>query len=144
MPDAAPELPRAPGAYVLAIVLAKHLCLNQSHFAGYTLAPGTYVYCGSAYGPGGIRARVARHLRRDKPLRWHVDELTGGNRINQVGIRIGGRECDLVDEILSVGGKSVLRGFGSSDCSRCPAHLLALPSGANLLRLQDIFFLTRP
>jgi Uri superfamily endonuclease len=144
MPDAAPELPGDPGAYVLTIALAKHLCLNLSQFAGSTLAPGTYAYCGSAYGPGGIRARVARHLRRDKPLRWHVDRLTAAGRIDLVGIRVGGRECDLVDEILSFGGTVVLHGFGSSDCNRCPTHLLALPDEANLLRLQEILFLTRP
>ena len=40
------------------------------------LAPGCYVYAGSARGPGGIRARVRRHLRPDKTPHWHIDQVT--------------------------------------------------------------------
>ena len=33
------------------------------------LLPGIYVYVGSAFGPGGIAARVGRHARCEKTLR---------------------------------------------------------------------------
>ena len=132
MPDAAAELPRDSGAYVLLIRLATQLDLDISAFSGKSLLPGLYAYCGSAYGPGGIRARVSRHLRNDKPMRWHVDRLTAAGRVEQVGIRIGGRECDLVGEFLTRGSLAELPGFGSSDCRTCPAHLLSLQDGKNL------------
>lgn len=64
------------GAYALVIDLARPLALEISRYAGSVLPAGRYVYCGSAYGPGGIRARVSRHCRTDKKLRWHVDHLT--------------------------------------------------------------------
>jgi Uri superfamily endonuclease len=93
------------------------------------LPAGDYAYCGSAYGPGGIGARVARHLRTVKPVRWHIDRLTAASRIRAVGLLPGGGECDLVHQLLSRGAEIPLPGFGSSDCRTCPAHLLQLPPG---------------
>jgi Uri superfamily endonuclease len=108
---------------VLVIELGAPLAL------GLARLPRAVLYCGSAYGPGGLRARVGRHLRRDKSLRWHVDRLTAAGRI--VGLRAvpGGRECDLLVRLLEVPGTSVpIQGFGSSDCRCCPAHLVSLPA----------------
>jgi Uri superfamily endonuclease len=132
MPDVAAELPREAGAYVLLIHLEGRLSLDMPAFRGKSLSPGLYAYCGSAYGPGGIRARVSRHLRASKPMRWHVDRLTAAGRVERIGIRIGGRECDLAGELLARGVLAVLPGFGSSDCRTCPAHLLRLPDDNNL------------
>jgi Uri superfamily endonuclease len=39
---------------------------------------GWYLYVGSAHGPGGLHARLARHRRRlggTKRAHWHVDYL---------------------------------------------------------------------
>lgn len=141
MPDVVGELPREAGAYVLLIRLEGRLPLDIPAFRGKSLAPGLYAYCGSAYGPGGIRARVSRHLRNDKPMRWHVDRLTAAGHIVQVGILVAGRECDLVAGLLARDGSPALPGFGSSDCNRCPAHLLNLPLQIDLDRLGlDAFF----
>jgi Uri superfamily endonuclease len=132
MPDVAAELPREAGAYVLLIRLDRQLPLDMPAFRGKSLSPGFYAYCGSAFGPGGIRARVSRHLRKEKPMRWHVDRLTAAGQVERAGVRIDGRECDLVTELLARGGLAVLPGFGSSDCRTCPAHLLRLPDDNNL------------
>jgi hypothetical protein len=32
-----------------------------------------FLYCGSAKGPGGSKARLSRHF---KSVRWHIDQLT--------------------------------------------------------------------
>lgn len=37
------------------------------------LQPGVYAYVGSAFGPGGLQARVGRHLKLVKRPRWHID-----------------------------------------------------------------------
>lgn len=142
MQDAVDELPREAGACVLLIRLDNALHLDMVAFSGKSLGPGLYVYCGSAYRPGGIRARVSRHLRAGKPMRWHVDRLTAVGQIEQVGVRIGGRECDLVSELILHRGLPVLPGFGSAECRACPAHLLRLPNGGNLS--VDIFDLAVP
>jgi Uri superfamily endonuclease len=111
-------LPAEPGAYVLLIRL---------ELAAAGLPPGRYLYCGSARGPGGLRARLGRHLRRGKSIRWHVDRLTEAGEALGAWVFPGGDECALV---AALGHLPVpIRGFGSSDCRRCAAHLLAWPVG---------------
>ena len=118
-----------PGAYVLLIELGAPLALEVASLPRAVLPAGRYAYCGSAYGPGGLKARIGRHLRADKALRWHVDRLTAAGRIVAFRAVPGGRECDLLDRLLEAPGASVLiPRFGSSDCRRCPAHLVSLPA----------------
>lgn len=124
-----PDLPRAPGAYVLIVALDAPLALTGHGPVDAILDPGTYAYCGSARGPGGIRARVQRHLRPDKRPHWHVDRLTDAGRVVSVRAVPGGRECDLLHEMLAVpGAMTPVPGFGSTDCRRCPSHLVQLPA----------------
>ncbi len=123
-------VPPEPGAYVLLIELGAPLALEVASLARAVLPAGRYAYCGSAYGPGGLKARIGRHLRADKAHRWHVDHLTGAGRIVAFRAVPGGRECDLLDRLLEAPGAVVpVPGFGSSDCRACPAHLVALPAG---------------
>jgi Uri superfamily endonuclease len=89
---------------------------------------GNYLYLGSAYGPGGLPARLRRHLRADKRLHWHVDHLTIAGTVERVFALPNGCECDLVDHALKLPAiHAPIAGFGSSDCRRCTAHLLAVP-----------------
>ncbi len=123
-------LPADAGAYLLRIELAAPLVLPTSSLGTATLPPGRYAYCGSAYGPGGLRARIGRHLRSEKSLHWRVDHLTAAGRITGVRAVPGGNECDLLRELLEHQGVSApVPGFGSSDCRTCPAHLVMLPAG---------------
>lgn len=127
------SLPNLPGAYLLAIDLARPLALNIATLAGAVLAPGRYVYAGSAYGPGGIRARLARHLRSGKAIHWHVDRLVAAGRIVAVHAEPAGIECALLAQVLGVPGSDLpVPGFGSTDCRRCPAHLAAVPADFDL------------
>ena len=57
-----PDLPATPGAYVLLLTADTPVVLNMPRFGKLTLAAGQYAYVGSAHGPGGLRARVGRHL----------------------------------------------------------------------------------
>lgn len=118
-------LPPLPGAYLLAITL-NHSLAGSAGGNLYTFEPGTYIYAGSANGPGGIAARVARHQRATKKAHWHVDWLTkAAGRVIALGFP-GGNECALVQELLISGYEIPVPGFGSSDCRSCPAHLLRL------------------
>lgn len=120
-------LPAVPGAYALLIVLDHPLELVLPGKPAAVLAPGRYLYCGSARGPGGLRARVGRHFRRGKPVRWHIDRLTEGGRLTGAWVFPGGDECAVV---ASLSGLPVpVPGFGSSDCRTCASHLLAWPEG---------------
>jgi len=66
---------RAHGAYALLIKLEETLRAKAGAKSAL-LAPGLYVYCGSAKGSGGIAARIGRHMRHGKRAHWHVDQLT--------------------------------------------------------------------
>ena len=82
------------------------------------------MYSGSAFGPGGLGARIGRHLRRDKKLRWHIDYLR--QRVDEVVAyyQSGTRsECVFANELMIAGGEIPMKGFGSSDC-KCKSHLV--------------------
>ncbi len=118
-------LPTQAGAYLLLVKLAAPVCVTLAKRPNSRLSAGWYAYAGSAYGPGGIHARVARHFRTDKPVRWHIDQLT------QVALELwaapapGGNECTLLQAMHAEPGVMLsVRGFGSSDCRRCGTHLL--------------------
>ncbi|GAB3447189.1 GIY-YIG nuclease family protein [Insolitispirillum peregrinum] len=124
----ADDLPPLPGAYAVEITLTS-LCLLPPRFGGKAVDAGVYLYLGSAYGGGGIRARCRRHLSPHKTLRWHVDWLT--SQADHLAVRAfpGLRECALVAAVVAAGGQIPAPGFGSSDCQTCASHLLSRPSG---------------
>ncbi len=124
------EFPPVPGTYVVWVRLDQPLTLAVGRLGTITLPGGTYAYVGSAHGPGGLRARLRRHLRAEKPLHWHIDYLTAAAPVVAIGLRVSPEplECVWAREIIARGTVLVPR-FGSSDCS-CPAHLVALASEA--------------
>ena len=118
------------GAYCLALHLPRRVQLSLPRFGTHTFRPGWYLYFGSAYGPGGLKARLARHLRREKAAHWHVDHLTvKADRLECLAFP-GGDECSLRARFEAALGLSVpLAGFGSSDCRKCSSHLLQWEGG---------------
>ena len=98
----------------------------------FTFLPGFYLYVGSARDPGGLRARIERHLRRDKAKRWHIDYLTTSGSFRPVGVFTGTSEermeRALVVELMKAGMDQCVAGFGSTDAPRATSHLLAVPS----------------
>ena len=126
-------VPASPGAYCLQIALPAPLRHGIARLRPPLLPGGDYLYCGSACGPGGLRARLARHLRADKPAHWHVDRLTAAGRVIALGWARDVGECDLLAAWRALLGVTVpLPGFGSSDCRRCPAHLLECGAAADV------------
>lgn len=123
------DAPTAPGAYVLWLRLDAPLRVSAGDRPGL-LYPGDYLYCGSARGPGGLRARLARHWRREKRPHWHVDQITLAGRPLAAWIDEGGDECALN---AALGALPIpVPGFGSSDCPRCAAHLRRIEKAAPL------------
>jgi Uri superfamily endonuclease len=116
-----------PGTYVLILNLphsVADICigrLGQFHFPA-----GWYAYAGSACGSGGLAARLARHLRRTKPLHWHIDYFRAHAHPVEIWYATGTqrRECAWAQTLSGLLSASVpVRRFGASDC-RCPAHLV--------------------
>ena len=99
---------------------------------------GYYVYAGSALGPGGLQARVGRHIQTAKfpgsKTHWHIDHLLLHPDVEWAGSAMApdGDECVISRRIAEESGVTVpVEGFGSSDCrSGCKAHLYRLPEKA--------------
>lgn len=130
-PESIEEAPGEGGAYLLLIHLANPVDVAIGKVRG-RLPAGWYAYAGSARGPGGLRARLRRHFRREKSLHWHVDRLTiVGDRLAAMAVP-GGSECALAGRLGEAGlAAPALAGFGSSDCATCPAHLLRWTEGGS-------------
>jgi Uri superfamily endonuclease len=125
------EAPSLPGAYAMAIELSDEVAVTFSGRLRIALPAGRYLYCGSTKGPGGLKARLSRHMRRGKSVRWHVDQLTEQGLVIGNWIFPGGDECRLVQMCSHL--PMPIAGFGSSDCTTCRSHLLHWSNGTALL-----------
>ncbi len=134
------DWPALPGAYILFIQVHAALEIAPGALAKSTLPAGLYAYVGSARGPGGLRARLTRHMRPDRRIHWHVDHLTRRAPVVAVLPLPGSErsECGCLKSLLAIEGVSVpVRGFGSTDCrAGCPAHLVRLPDEISLPELE--------
>jgi Uri superfamily endonuclease len=137
--ELAEALPRHAGTYALLLRPRLDVTLTVGRIGTFQLAAALYVYVGSALGPGGIRARVSRHLRAEKRVHWHVDAFANACSVESMCWFIGGErlECTWTQALLRLPGSSTpVPGFGSSDCSNgCPAHLVQLGSGCRCSRV---------
>ena len=132
------------GTYVLVITLGTDMDIRVGALGTLHFSRGRYLYVGSAM--GGLDQRVSRHIRRDKSIRWHIDNLT------TVADSVGAYEsypdpvpeCTLASMASSHGMEPAVKGFGCSDCC-CPTHLFrivpgsleALVSDAGLVPFRD-------
>ena len=110
-----------PGAYALLIELDSSMDIAVGKLGSILFEPGSYCYIGSAL--NGLRARVARHLRRDKKTWWHIDYLLKRADVTEVGWALSSDrlECRIAGSLRCQGVESI-SGFGASDC-RCSSHL---------------------
>ena len=129
----------APGTYALLLRSKTQRDIGVGALGTMTVRPGAYVYVGSAFGPGGLRARVQRHARCDGARHWHVDYLRAATMLDAVWYTHDPerRECTWADIVRSLPDATVPReGFGASDCN-CPAHLVRIAKGPSLDRFRD-------
>lgn len=116
-------VPKEPGTYAQILYLPAPVLLTVGALGRVRLSPGFYVYVGSALGPGGLRARLARHIGRPARLHWHVDYLRTHARPVEIWLRTGAEsEEHLWADILADLADSAIPRFGASDC-RCRSHL---------------------
>ena len=118
--------PDQPGTYVLILKLTDIAVVDVGRLGHFQFMSGWYAYAGSARGPGGLAARISRHLRSHKPLHWHVDYLRAVARPVEIWYAVGTRkrECIWAKALAGLSNASIPASrFGASDCG-CPAHLI--------------------
>ncbi len=114
-------------SYQLLIDVPRAIRLEVGRLGWIDLPAGRYLYTGSAR--RALDARIARHLREQKPRRWHIDWLTTapGVRVRE-HLRSTTPECELN---RATPGTIPVAGFGASDCrAGCRAHLKRVPGRA--------------
>lgn len=118
--------PAQPGSYVLVLRADCAASLQVGSLGLLTVTPGWYAYAGSAQGPGGLRGRLAHHLRPLVRPHWHIDYLRTVTEVVEVHWAVGERNLEHAWAAWLAGlpgaGMPLAR-FGASDC-RCPAHLV--------------------
>ncbi|ADY72939.1 protein of unknown function DUF123 [Desulfurobacterium thermolithotrophum DSM 11699] len=125
------ELPETKGTYCILFVIDTLLFKVKSG-KQFLLKKGVYVYVGSAFGSGGLRKRISRHLRKKKKKHWHLDFISTDSSFKVLEIWIiedRKLECSLANSISET--EKPVIGFGSTDCN-CPSHLFRVSEVENL------------
>lgn len=113
--------------YQLRIHVPRPLRIAVGRLGCFGFPAGDYVYTGSAR--RNFQARIDRHLRKEKTLRWHIDYLLAAPGVTVTSVHPSREgECALNQ---ATDGHIVVPGFGASDCRRgCGSHLKYLGAGA--------------
>ena len=115
------------GLYLLLIRVDSNIQVRVRG-APYNLQPGYYLYIGSGGGPGGVNARIRRHLVKKKSIHWHIDQITTNTDAhiikawicnNSWGLYMESRVALCLEKHLDPGPP----GFGSSDDRHAKTHL---------------------
>ena len=132
------SLPREPGTYALALRLDEIHHLVIGALGPWTFPAGCYLYVGSAWGPGGLRARLSRHLRGDGRPHWHIDVLRRVGTPAALWLAPQEHlECIWARYLAAQPEVTIpVPRFGASDC-HCPSHLFLLTHEAEALRLPQ-------
>jgi len=109
-----------PTSYQIIIEIARPMRLTIGRLGAFRFPAGRYVYTGSAR--RNLEARIARHLRAEKALHWHIDYLLAAPGVRVLSVQRSRRdECALN---RSTSGSIPVPGFGASDCrAGCGSHL---------------------
>ncbi len=131
-------LDSTPGTYALLLALQAPAELQIGRLGRIRFDSPFYLYFGSAFGPGGLKARIRHHLQPARRVHWHIDYLR--HKADILGVWYSPDrarlECTWANAALAHRSVSPVSRFGSSDC-RCQSHLLAanrLPTLSNFRR----------
>ena len=113
------------GIYIAIFYLPKTQDIHVGRLGRIHFREGIYFYVGTAQ--QNISARLERHARKKKPVRWHIDCLSLKAKMLGAITVAGPREyeCELANELREIFEPAV-PGFGASDC-RCGGHLFYTP-----------------
>ncbi len=128
-----------PGTYVLVLRSLDHASLRVGRLGVLHLELGYYAYAGSALGPGGVGARLGRHLLGSGRTHWYIDYLRARAHPVEAWYSRGlSRREHLWSEALrtSPGAGIPLMGFGATDCS-CRSHLFFFARPPSWAAFQD-------
>ena len=125
------------GIYTLVIRLTVSTTIRVGKLGNISFPEGYYAYVGSAL--NGLEARIARHLKEDKLLHWHIDYFLQKARVEEVlwGITDKKEECAIACHHMQA--LLPVPRVGCSDC-RCTSHLFFSGDKKHLMKtVRDSF-----
>jgi Uri superfamily endonuclease len=128
-----------PGTYALILVSSSDRLIEIGKLGPLVLKPGYYAYAGSAFGPGGIKARIAHHARISQRPHWHIDYLRSVLLLDEVWYSYDSEQHEhrWADTFSRLKGANLpIAGFGASDC-RCQSHLYLISSKPSVRQFRD-------
>lgn len=136
-------IPAEKGSYALILHLDQKLNISIGKLGVYPFSEGTYLYCGNAFGSGGLRARVTRHLwMASRHPHWHIDYLVRHAQVLAVYYTLTNTplECLWSQSLAGLAAAFIpAPRFGATDCqSGCPAHLIGFPPDYLIERWQAV------
>lgn len=141
-----PFIPRSPGVYILHLHLGSDKSLQIGRLGEFNFPAGNYLYVGSAQGPGGLGARLERHLAGKGRPHWHIDWLRRAAEIRSCFYLVTREplECTWSQYLIhQIQAAVPVPGFGSSDCrtknNPCAAHLVRLSPGEEIRQICSDF-----
>lgn len=124
------------GTYIVVLKNDQLSSVQIGKLASLNIRKGYYVYVGSAFGSGGVIARLKHHAKVSKRPHWHLDYLRAEMEFHQAYAEFSNErnECEWASQIakneIAI---EPLKGFGSSDC-HCRTHLFYFSSQAKVKR----------
>ena len=131
--------------YSLLIRVDEKLSLRVGRLGIVLFLPGYYSYTGRAR--IGLDARIARHMKKRKVCRWHIDYLTSADGVQVLKVIVHNhdaeKECK-INRLLSglPSARIYAPGFGASDCKQdCGSHLVYFSQRPRIDLLQIAYSL---
>lgn len=122
------------GIYCLLIYLNESKTIKIGKIGSIYFKKGYYCYVGSAL--NNLEKRIARHKRKNKKIRWHIDYLLKHAKIINVFSKSTTKKIECkINKRIEKKSDRIINKFGSSDCL-CKAHLHycnRLPKISNVL-----------
>jgi len=117
------------GSYALVFKCTVPFQVVTGKLGPIFISGGYWIYVGSAFGQGGLRARLTHHLKPSHRPHWHIDYIKSAMRLVEIWTTTdtAKREHDWAMVFSTLNGASrPIPGFGATDCM-CRSHLIHLP-----------------
>lgn len=127
-----------PGTYALLLRSRSNKKIMVGRLGQINLELGYYIYVGSAFGPGGVKARVSRHMRRKETRHWHIDYAREFMEPYAVWYSHDNNHLEHIwaQKLEEINSMSSVIGFGCSEC-KCTSHFFHTTIKPDFAMLRD-------
>ncbi|CCQ64296.1 GIY-YIG nuclease family protein [Crocosphaera watsonii] len=139
------DLPSQAGTYCLVFSCSISSSVTIGKLGTYQVKPGYYYcYIGSAFGKGGLKSRINRHLQINKRNHWHLDYLRPHFTPVEIYYSTDTIKLECIWAKLLLEDKQShipIKNFGSSDC-HCRTHLFYYTVRPQLNILKELIVIS--